>query len=147
METQFQEYIYAPKKSKVPKVIIITMVAIISFLVICIGLYALDSVNYIESIKQERFNNSDYTFGEAFDRHFNGDWEYFVTDEGQDVVQFDGYDEGGFRFTTQWTITPLENDEFWYEMTYCSYAGESLLDDGWLGYGAAAIGLSAIMNN
>lgn len=147
MENQFQEYIYAPKKSNAPKIIIIAVVAIISVIAVCMVLFSLDSVNYIESIKQARFNDSVYTYGQAFDRHFDGDWDYFISDTDEQIVEYDGFDENGVRFITQWTITPLDGDEFWYQMTYCSYGGISLLDGGLLGYGVAAVGLSAIMNH
>lgn len=109
-------------------------------------LHGINSIIYVETIKEARLDGSKYTYAEAFNRHFRGDWEYFINNYGDEIVEYSGRDTDGNTFVVRWSITPLDKKQFQYNMIHCSYAGISLLDGGLLGYGAAAIGLYAIMN-
>ena len=108
--------------------------------------YFIGSTYYVELVKKSRLDNSKYTYEEAFGHYFNGDWEYSQDDFGNEYVSYVGTDEANNEFVAEWTITALGIKEIYSELTYCSYAGVSLLDGDVL-EGMTLIGLYAIMNN
>ena len=121
-----------PKRKLKPKVIlaiisILIVVLISSFMNNVIGADSYEKATYLQEIQNSSLDECTYTFKEAFDKHFDGEWIIEENENGGYTVDFFGTGPEG-AFFAQWTITILHDSYYRWEITYCQYDNINLLD-------------------
>lgn len=140
------------KKKKKRKKILIILGIIIAVIIIIIYWISTHSLLSVDDVKNGRLiGHSEKTIGEALEGYFtNCTWESFVgdTDDAIDVVEFNGYDSTGQKFTMQFICNYSDKDDdtdfelygawlddepfYDYEidsMLDCIYSGETWISD------------------
>lgn len=78
-------------------------------------------IEMVQDIQPEAY--PDVSYGEAFNNYFsNPEWDYFETDIGEQVVEFNGqclYLEENADVTIQFLLTDLENENHEYMIEVC----------------------------